>query len=101
MPGDRIVVIASPESAREWSRVIADGRARRRHRDLRRRPDGRDDRPRAARARHPRAARRARAERAREVAEELPETRVFHASAFDREFFEHERIGRATAAVFA
>ena len=42
-----------------------------------------------------------RAERAREVAEELPQARVFHASAFDPEFFARERIGRATAAVFA
>lgn len=42
-----------------------------------------------------------RAERAREVAEELSEARVFHASAFDPEFFDRERIGRATAAVFA
>jgi len=42
-----------------------------------------------------------RAERAREVAEELPNARVFHASAFDPEFFQRERIGKATAAVFA
>jgi trk system potassium uptake protein TrkA len=42
-----------------------------------------------------------RAERAREVAEELPRARVFHASAFDPEFFQRERIGKATAAVFA
>jgi trk system potassium uptake protein TrkA len=42
-----------------------------------------------------------RAERAREVAEEMPDARVFQASAFDREFFERERLGRATAAVFA
>ena len=42
-----------------------------------------------------------RAERAREVAEELPDARVFHAGAFDPEFFERERIGQATAAVFA
>jgi trk system potassium uptake protein TrkA len=42
-----------------------------------------------------------RAERAREVAEELPEARVFHASAFDPDFFQRERIGKATAAVFA
>ena len=35
-----------------------------------------------------------RAERAREVAEELPQARVFHASAFDPEFFERERIGQ-------
>ena len=31
----------------------------------------------------------------------MPDVRVFHASAFDREFFDRERIGRATAAVFA
>jgi trk system potassium uptake protein TrkA len=42
-----------------------------------------------------------RIERAREVAEEIPQARVFNASAFDPEFFERERIGRATAAVFA
>ena len=42
-----------------------------------------------------------RLERAREVAEEMPDARVFQASAFDPEFFERERIGRATAAVFA
>jgi trk system potassium uptake protein TrkA len=42
-----------------------------------------------------------RAERAREVAEQMPAARVFHAGAFDGDFFERERIGRATAAVFA
>ena len=36
----------------------------------------------------------ARSGRARS-AEELPEARVFHARAFDPEFFERERIGRA------
>jgi trk system potassium uptake protein TrkA len=40
-------------------------------------------------------------ERARSVAESISTARVFHASAFDPEFFERERIGRATAAVFA
>jgi len=39
-------------------------------------------------------------ERAREVAERLPSARCFHAHAFDPEFLERERIGRATAAVF-
>jgi trk system potassium uptake protein TrkA len=42
-----------------------------------------------------------RLERAREVAEDMPQARVFQASAFDPDFFERERIGRATAAVFA
>ena len=40
------------------------------------------------------------AERAREVAKALPQVHVFHASAFDPEFLEHERIGARTAAVF-
>jgi trk system potassium uptake protein len=43
----------------------------------------------------------ARGQRAREVAEEIPAARVFHASAFDPDFFDRERIGKATAAVFA
>jgi len=101
-PGDRIVVIASPASAREWSRVMSNEQERvddivifgagqmgttiarvLLDRGIRvRMVDGR-------------------AERAREVAEELSDARVFHASAFDPEFFERERIGRATAAVFA
>ena len=60
-PGDRIVVIAL---ARVGARVEPPDRPQRpgdrRHRHLRRRPDGHDDRPRAARPRHPRAARRRR-----------------------------------------
>ena len=36
-----------------------------------------------------------------EAARELPEVRAFHAQAFDPDFLERERIGRATAAVFA
>ena len=39
-------------------------------------------------------------DRAREVAEMLPGARCFHAHAFDPEFLERERIGRATAVVF-
>ena len=42
-----------------------------------------------------------RRERAEEVANALPGVRAFHAHAFDPEFLERERIGRATAAVFA
>src|SRR5215211_4151346 len=72
LPGDRVVVIAAPESARAWSRVV--GRA-----------GDRVD------AQH---------DRVREVAEALPAVRAFHAHAFDSEFLERERIGRATAAVF-
>ena len=39
--------------------------------------------------------------RALEAAEALPEARVFCAHAFDPEFLERERIGRASGAVFA
>jgi trk system potassium uptake protein TrkA len=39
--------------------------------------------------------------RAREVAEELPEARVFHATGTDPEFLKREKIGTARAAVFA
>jgi trk system potassium uptake protein TrkA len=39
-------------------------------------------------------------ERAIEVAQMLPDVRCFHAHAFDPDFLERERIGRATAAVF-
>jgi trk system potassium uptake protein len=99
--GDRVVVIGSPESARKWSRVVA----------------GADERiddvvifgagrmgttiarvllERGLRLRIVDAQR----ERAREVAEAMPGVRCFHAQAFDTEFLERERIGRATAAVF-
>jgi trk system potassium uptake protein TrkA len=102
MPGDRIVVIASPESARRWSRAISH--------DEKRVDDivifgaGRMGTT-IARVLLHRGIRvrfvEGRAERAREVAEHLPNARVFHANAFDPEFFQRERIGRATAAVFA
>jgi trk system potassium uptake protein TrkA len=100
--GDRIVVIASPGSARQWSRVMSDDQERvddivifgagQMGTTIARVLLDRDIRVRFVEGR---------AERAREVAEELPEARVFHASAFDGEFFERERIGKATAAVFA
>jgi trk system potassium uptake protein TrkA len=101
MPGDRIIVIASPASAREWSRLIAKG-----EREI-------DDivifgagrmgvtiagvlSRRGIRVRLVDA----HAERAREVAKALPDIPVFHASAFDPEFLDHERIGSWSAAVF-
>ena len=102
LPGDRVVVIGSPDAAHAWCRII----------DARR-PSGVDDvvifgcgRMGTAIAR--RCSERgvrlravdARRERAEEVAEELPGVRAFHAHAFDPEFLERERIGRATAAVF-
>ena len=99
---DRIVVIGSPSAAREWSRVMSDEQERvddivifgagQMGTTIARVLMDRDIRVRFVEGR---------AERAREVAEELPRARVFHASAFDPEFFARERIGRATAAVFA
>ena len=100
--GDRIVVIASPSSASEWSRVMST--EHKRVDDIVIFGGGRMGTT-IARVLLHRGIRvrfvEGRAERAREVAAELPQARVFHASAFDPEFFARERIGRATAAVFA
>jgi trk system potassium uptake protein TrkA len=102
LPGDRIIVIGSPDAAREWSRLIS--REHQRVDDIVIFGGGRMGTTiahvlldRGIRVRFVEG----RPERAREVAEEIPQARVFHASAFDPEFFERERIGRATAAVFA
>jgi trk system potassium uptake protein len=102
LPGDRIIVIGSPDAAREWGRLMVSG-----DRVL-------DDvvvvgggqtgvaiarllidqgiKVRVIEALGPRA---------REVAEELPEARVFHATGTDPEFLKREKIGTARAAVFA
>jgi trk system potassium uptake protein len=99
-PGDRIVVIASPASARDWSRLIAHGSqdvddlivfgAGRMGSTIARVLLNRDVRVRVVDSSH---------QRATEAAEALPEARVFCAHAFDPEFFERE-LGRAPAAVF-
>jgi trk system potassium uptake protein TrkA len=93
---------ASPSSARQWSRVMSHDEERvddivifgagQMGTTIARVLLDRDIRVRFVEGR---------VERAREVAEELPQARVFHASAFDPEFFARERIGSATAAVFA
>jgi trk/ktr system potassium uptake protein len=102
LPGDRVVVIGSPAAARAWSQVVS----------------SRDERiddvvifgagrmgTTIARVLLDRGIRLrvvdASLERARELAEVLPQVRCFHAHAFDTEFLERERIGRATAAIFA
>ncbi|MGH3031996.1 MAG: TrkA C-terminal domain-containing protein, partial [Gaiellaceae bacterium] len=102
MPGDRVVVIGSPEAAKAWSRIMARGE----------RPIddvvvfgggqtglaiarvllGQGIRVRVVESRE---------ERAREVAEELPEARVYWATGVDADFLERERIGQARAAIFA
>ena len=100
LPGDRIVVIGSPESARVWSRILAHG-----ERTL-------DDIVIFGAGRMGSTIARvllesgmrvrlvdSRSERAHEVARELPSARVFHADAFDPAFLNRQRIGQS-AAVF-
>ncbi|HXV58080.1 MAG TPA: Trk system potassium transport protein TrkA [Gaiellaceae bacterium] len=102
LPGDRIIVIGSPDAARAWSRIMA--RGERQVDDvvvygagatglaiarvlLEQRIRVRLVEPNDARA--------------REVAEALPEARVYCATGVDPDFIERERIGQARAAVFA
>jgi trk system potassium uptake protein TrkA len=102
LPGDRIIVIGSPASAREWGKIMAHG-----ERQI-------DDVVVVGAGQTGVAVARvlmaegirvrlveASAARAREVAEELPDARVFHATGLDPDFMEREKIGNAGAAVFA
>jgi trk system potassium uptake protein len=102
LPGDRIIVIGSPAAAREWGKIMAHG-----DRQI-------DDVVVVGAGQTGVAVARlllaegirvrlveASAERAREVAEELPDARVFHATGLDPDFMEREKIGNAGAAVFA
>ena len=101
-PGDRIIVIGSPDSARQWGQIMARGEGR--VDDVVIYGGGAtglaiarvllDQRIRV-RLIEPRD------ERAREVAEELPDARVYCATGVDPDFIERERIGQARAAVFA
>ncbi|MDP8908011.1 MAG: Trk system potassium transporter TrkA, partial [Chloroflexota bacterium] len=101
LPRDRIVVIASPESARRWSLMIAPSEqvvddvvvfgAGRMGTMITRVLLERGIRVRLVDAQR---------DRAREVAEALPDARVFHAAASDPEFLERERIGQTGAAIF-
>jgi trk system potassium uptake protein len=100
--GDRIVVIGSPRAAQEWSSLLAPGESG--ARDVVVYGAGRVG---SAIARvlleqginvrlietSP--------EQARQVAELLPNARVYNASGVDPDFLERERIGRAHAAIFA
>ncbi|MGH2948347.1 MAG: Trk system potassium transporter TrkA [Solirubrobacteraceae bacterium] len=98
--GDRIVIISSPQAAREWSRRLAlrsglvddvviygagrIGSAIARvllHREVRVRLVETSE------------------ERAREAAEALPDAEVFHTAGFDPEFLERVRLGQAGATV--
>ena len=100
--GDRVVIIGSPHAARQWSAILA--REQQRMDDVVIYGAGRAG---VAIARllveqkmHVRLIEADR-ERAREVAELVPQARVFHATGTDPEFLERERIGNARAAIFA
>lgn len=102
LPGDRVIVVASRPAALQWSRLliardhpssdVALFGAARLGATIARVLVDRDIRVRVIETD---------AQRARELADALPETQVFHASSSDRDFLRRERIGRATAAVFA
>jgi trk system potassium uptake protein TrkA len=101
-PGDRIVVIGSPDAAQTWSALLAPEESR--VRDVVIFGAGRVG---TAIARmlldqgiSVRMIEISR-ERARQVAETLPGARVYNATGVDPEFLERERIGQAHAAVFA
>jgi trk system potassium uptake protein TrkA len=98
LPGDRVVVIASPESARIWSRLLA--HEERTIEDIVIFGAGRMGTT-IARVLLARGMRvrliDADAGRARDAAEEIPEARVFHADAFDSAFLERQRIGQGAA----
>ena len=101
-PGDRIVVIGSPAAAKLWGELIAPGTGT--VRDVVVFGAGRAGIA-VARllleqgigVRLIEASR----ERARHVAAELPAARVYHATGFDPDFLERERIADAQVAVFA
>ena len=101
-PEDRIVVIGSPDAAQQWSALLAPEEAR--VRDVVIYGAGRVG---TAIARmlidqgiSVRMIEISR-ERARQVAETLPDARIFHATGVDPDFLERERIGHSHAAVFA
>ena len=101
LPGDRVIVIASPASAQAWARMC--GRKEERVDDVVIFGAGQMGTTiatvlleRGIRLRVVDADR----DRVRSIAERLPQVRAFHAHAFDPEFLDHERIGRASAAIF-
>jgi trk system potassium uptake protein TrkA len=102
LPGDRVIVIGSPAAAREWSRAMARGE---------RTVDdvvifgGGETGLAIARVLLEQRIRvrivEPNPERAREIAELVPDARVFQATGLDTDFLERERIGQAGAAIFA
>jgi len=102
VPGDRIIVIGSPQAAREWSKIV--GHGERRVADVVVYGGGRIGVVVARVLLEQGIGVRiveAQPERARQIAEDLPQARVYNALGTDPEFIERERIGSAQAAVFA
>ncbi|MDH4345998.1 MAG: NAD-binding protein, partial [Thermoleophilia bacterium] len=100
--GDRIVVIGSPEAARHWGEILAPWETE--VTDVVVFGGGRVGMAIARALVEQRIAVRLiepNRERARDVAEALPDVRVYNATGFDPEFLERERIGRTQAAIFA
>jgi trk system potassium uptake protein TrkA len=102
LPGDRIIVIGSPDAAREWSRIMSRGEqllddvvvfgAGATGLAIARVLLDQRIRVRLVESDQ---------ERAQEVAEELHGARVYCATGIDADFLERERIGQASAAIFA
>jgi trk system potassium uptake protein len=102
LPGDRIIVIGSPEAARAWGQIMA--RSEQQVDDVVIYGAGAT----GVAIAHVLLDQRIRVrliepseERAREVAEELHGARVYCATGVDPDFIERERIGQADAAIFA
>jgi trk system potassium uptake protein TrkA len=101
-PGDRIVVIGSPQAAQAWGDLIAPGTGK--VRDVVIFGAGRAGTAVARLLLDQGIGVRlieANRERARVVADELPGARVYHDSGFEPDFLERERIGDAQVAIFA
>jgi trk system potassium uptake protein TrkA len=100
--GDRIVVIGSPQAAKDWSHLLAPDEAA--VHDAVVFGAGREGSSivrvlieQGLNVRMIEASR----EHARRAAEAFPKARVFHASGLEPDFLERERIGQAQAAIFA
>jgi trk system potassium uptake protein TrkA len=100
--GDRIVVIGSPDAAHAWGELISPGKGK--VRDVVIYGAGRAGTAVARLLLHQGIGVRmieASSDRARYVAAELPDARVYHATGFDSDFLERERIADAHVAIFA
>jgi len=101
-PGDRIVVIGSPQAAQTWSSLLSPGESR--VQDVVVFGAGRVGTAIARALLEQGIGLRlidASREQARRAAEAFPEARVYNATGVDADFLERERIGLAQAAIFA